>query len=314
MSRHFIEGGKEVKTGGLVLEHLEYKAASGCLLATSVSPTISYSKESFVYGQVPYIAEKSPTSDEYSSPDNSSSEENNVVPSVQKKQLVSDVNDRRLRGTKSCLKKVEQTISKGKSAQYKLEPIDNLSTPNYELQRHRFRGEHGNTSWKKNILLRHRSDVTKDPMSVKLQQGMINSFAAGSGMTASIGSFPGHLGLQTKERINEHTSVTPAPTYSPPPSSLSCVHYTTSVHDCTASMMPCKFQGVCAADVQAPQFHVPLPEIIPALPVSSGSQPIVIPTSFMYPSTKFVKPSTSVRSDTVPFPRVRSAQKKVTSD
>ena len=275
-----------------MLEHLEYKAASGCLLATSVSPTISYSKESFVHGRVPYIAEKSPTSDEYSSPDNSPSEENNVVPTpLQKKQLVSNVNDRRLKGTKSCLKKVEQTISKGKSAQFKLEPIDNLSKPNYELQRDRFRGEQiANTSWKKNILLRHRSDVTKDPMSVKLQQGMMNSFAAGSGMNA------------------------PAPTYNPPPSSLSCVHYSASVHDRTASMMPCKFQDVCAADVQAPQFHVSPPEIIPALPVSSGPQPIFIPTSFKCPSTKFLKPSTSVRSDTVPFPRVRSAQKKVTSD
>ena len=272
-----------------MLEHIEYKAASGCLLTASVSPTISCSKESFVHGRVLYIAEKSPRSDEYSSPDNSPSEENNAAPTsmqnVKKKQLVSGVNDRRVRGTKSCLEKVEQTtgISKGKSAQFKLQPIDNLSKPNYELQRHRFPEEQlVSANWKKNILLRHTSDLTSDHMSVKLQQGMTNS------------------------------PVTPAPLYYP--SSSSCGHYTTSVHDCTASMMPCKFQDVCAANVQAPQFHVPSPEIVPALSVSSGPQPNSILSPFKCPSTKFLKPSTSLRSDTVPFPRVRSTQKKVTSD
>ena len=272
-----------------MLEHVGYKAASGCLLTASVSPTVSYPKESFVHGRVPYIAEKSPTSDEYSSPDNSPSEENNAaltsMQNVKKKQLVSGVNDRRVRGTKSYLEKVEQTISKRKSAQFKLEPIDNSSKPNYELQRHRFPEEQlVSTSWKKNILLRHTSDLTNDRMSVKLQQGMTNS------------------------------SVTPAPTYYPPQSSSSCVHYTTSVHDRTASMMPCKFQDVCAAHIQVPQFHVPPPEIVPALSVSSGPQPNSIPCPFKCPSTKFFKPSTSLRSDTVPFPRVRSTQKKVTSD
>ena len=295
-----------------MVEHKEYEAASA-----RVSPTraeVSYSKESLTHGRVPYFTEKSPTSDEYSSPENSPKEKNATPTSVQnvkEKRLVSGVNDK---GTKSCLEQVEPTISHGKSTQFKLKLVDDLSKPTYKLQSQKFlRQQLINTNWKKNILVRHTTDLTRDRTSVKLQQNVVNSFVTASSMNTSVGSSAVRTGFgsPTKKRRNEQTPLTPSPTHYPPRSDTSCVHCTTSVNDFTEHI---KFQDAHVADVHTPQLPVPLPEMTPALPVSSGPQPKPIPSLFKCPSSKFLKSSSPVRSDTVQFPCVRSTRKKVTSD